>query len=477
MFSTLRSRLWLGYAILIITVVGAFSIGLLVALNNSNLLYRQVILQMRLVEQNLIDKINQQTGSPVEEIKSLLNQKALADNIRVILLDSDKTILFDSKSNVQPAIRWLTLIGIQQTEDLVTTSRIRDTNRKLWLYVGQKLSQTNQYLVIATPRGFLSLKFLLSDPMIRMILRVVLLAIIIAFLLTLLMDRWLAEPIRKISRNASSLISGEHAELPVEGAKEVKELARALNQMGKKVKESQDSQRDFISDVSHELKTPLTSIQGFSNAILDGTATEHNSVKHAAQVISSEADRMLRLVLDLLTLTRLEGGVEVINKQTVDLNSLVETSIEKFSLLAKKSKINLEIKTSPLPTVFCDPDRITQIITNLLDNAIKFTPQGGSVTVRTLSSGSEVIVDIIDIGIGISDEELSKIFNRFYQGDKSRQVGASKSAGLGLPIARQIARTHGGDLTVSSTVGKGTTFTLRLPTSSTTEKTNRGNVK
>jgi len=233
--------------------------------------------------------------------------------------------------------------------------------------------------------------------------------------------------------------------------------------MSHRVQESQQSQRDFISDVSHELKTPLTSIQGFSTAILDGTASTANEINHSAEIISIESQRMLGMVNELLTLARLEGKVEKIERQPTNLTALLNGVIEKLTPSANQGQVSLKSTISDLPLIDVDPEGSTRIFLNLVDNAIKFSPPGSEVIISGEIQSGEVIIHISDKGQGIPVKEQPKIFNRFYQVDRSRKGGSGKSSGLGLTIAREIARSHDGDITVKSVEGIGTTFTVHLP--------------
>jgi signal transduction histidine kinase len=462
MFKSLRARLWIGYSLLILLVIGAFFIGLFVTLNRSSALYRQSELQMRLEEQTLLTKIEQNPGDTIQAVSTSLVEKPPATAMRVWILDNLAIPVYDSQSGSGPSIQWRNL-AIRRAANNSSVLMIRDSKGKVWIYISRKLIESNQFLVIATLRGNLTLKFMLSDPMILLIFKVLIFSILVSILLTILMDHWIAAPIRKMSKTARTMAVEGHKDLPLEGPKEVQDLADSINQMNRQVKESQQSQRDFVSDVSHELKTPLTSIQGFANAVLDGTANDERSIKHAAQVIISESERMLRLVVDLLTLTRLEGGVESLSKTPINLNVLIVGIVEKMLITAGESRIKIINSVQVLPLVNADTDRITQVLTNLIDNAIKYSNPGGEVILMSNFDSKTVRIQVVDHGIGISSANLSKIFNRFYQVDKSRTGGMRRSAGLGLPIARQIARAHGGDILVTSELGRGTTFTLVLP--------------
>lgn len=464
MLRTLRSRLWLGYALLILLIVGAFLIGLALILNSSTVLYRQSVSDLQTTRQLLNNHVERLTNPNIDQLDSLLLATSAVEKYRVIVLSRERVTLFDSEQDNAPPIRWLRLESVIRTAEQGSAALIRDNQRRVWIYVASRLPGSDDFLVIAVRRENLTVKFMFSDPMTRLVSRVVLWSIFIAFLLTLLMDHWIAKPIRKMAQAARALtLQGGGTQIPLEGVKEVRDLAEALNQMNRQVQESQQSQRDFVSDVSHELKTPLTSIQGFSNAILDGTLQELDEIRHSVKVISEESLRMLRLVNELLTLARLEGNVEKLVIQPTDLNIVVDRILEKLAMNASQSQVELKSTISHLPFLAVDEDRITQVITNLLDNAIKFTPPGGEVIVSGEERNGMVIINVSDTGQGIIESELPKIFNRFYQVERSRKGGDGRSSGLGLTIAREIARLHNGDITVKSIPGSGTTFTLSLP--------------
>ena len=247
------------------------------------------------------------------------------------------------------------------------------------------------------------------------------------------------------------------------GPHEVQELTQAFNEMNSRVQASQKSQREFVANVSHELKTPLTSVQGFAQAILDGTADTPESRQQATRVIYDEAGRMHRMVLDLLELARLDAGTLDLQRLPVDLPALLNNVAEKFTPQARAAQLSIRVETTALPTVTGDGDRLAQVFTNLVDNALKNTPAGGSVTLRAALTGSEVQVNVVDSGAGISPEALPHIFERFFQADPSRPGGEKHGTGLGLAIVREIVKAHGGKISVCSAPGTGSTFTVTLP--------------
>jgi signal transduction histidine kinase len=266
---------------------------------------------------------------------------------------------------------------------------------------------------------------------------------------------------------AGAIARGEiGARAPVSGPAEAQALARSFNSMADQVEAAQRSQRDFVANVSHELKTPLTSIQGFSQALLDGAAATPEATARAARVIHDEAERMRRMVDELLILARFDAGQVDMAHAPVELGPLLAACVERLSPQAQAAGIALELDAPDAPTITGDGDRLAQVFANLLDNAIAHTPAGGRVTLAAHQVGNTVEVTVTDTGEGIPAEALPRIFERFYRVDQSRQH--SRGAGLGLAIAREIVEAHGGTITVESVVGLGSRFTVRLPATSVT---------
>jgi signal transduction histidine kinase len=260
--------------------------------------------------------------------------------------------------------------------------------------------------------------------------------------------------------------------LDITSPDEIGRLAASFNTMAREVRTSRQAQRDFVANVSHELKTPLTSIQGFSQAILDGTADDEVNRHRAVEIISNEANRMSRLVDELLDLARIESGQIKMLQEPVDLVRILESCVEKFGLQAREGNITLALDAPALPLVIGDKDRLAQVFTNLLANALKHTPPGGKVTVRAqevkrigvgkATQGSAVEITVTDTGVGIPPADLEHIFERFYQVEKSR-AGKDRGVGLGLTIAKQIIDIHEGSIKVESVKDLGTKFTVVLP--------------
>jgi signal transduction histidine kinase len=289
-------------------------------------------------------------------------------------------------------------------------------------------------------------------------------ALLLSLILAFVIARWVADPLQQLINVARAFPQGAAVPVDARGPHEVRELTQVFNAMMTRVQASQKSQRDFVANVSHELKTPLTSIQGFAQAMMDGTVDTPETRKQAAQVIYNEAGRMHRMALDLLDLARLDAGLVNLQMSPVDIRALLEGIIAKFAPMASTAGVVLSANYAhDLPPLLGDGDRLAQVFSNLVDNALKFAPEGGSILLRAVRDGDEVQVVVDDTGRGIPKEDVQHIFDRFYQADSARAGGQQHGAGLGLAIVREIIAAHGGRISVRSTLGRGTAFIVRLP--------------
>lgn len=221
--------------------------------------------------------------------------------------------------------------------------------------------------------------------------------------------------------------------------------------------------KDFIANVSHELRTPISMLQGYSEAIVDDIAESQEEKKEMAKVIYDESLRMGRLVNELLDLARMEAGHIQLTLEEVHLYPFMNRIIHKFQGLAKDNEIYLSAELeNDIPAAFFDPDRIEQVLTNLIDNAIRHTPLGGSVKLNVSQVDLGIKVEVADSGSGIPEEDLPFVFERFYKADKARTRGRA-GTGLGLAIAKNIIDAHRGHISVQSKIGQGTTFAFILP--------------
>lgn len=318
-------------------------------------------------------------------------------------------------------------------------------------------------LMIAEPRSTENVRAAVSDfndLLLRPLMRSAVIAGFIAFVFAIFLSRSITRPLQALAKSAQHVAKGEFSEeVPETGPSEIRQVAGAFNRMTGEVRSAQLSQREFMANVSHDLKTPLTSIQGYSQAIIDGATDDPTD---AAKIINDEAERLNRMVLELTDLARLQAGRLSMKLSPLDAGKIVEAIANRLSLVAEKENIALEVKPSPLPIIAADGDRLVQVLTNLIGNAIKYTHSGGKIWVETgvRDGGIEIVVQ--DNGIGIPVEDLPHIFDRFYQVDKSR--GPSRGTGLGLAITQEIVQAHGGTINIfSAGVNLGTKVTIWLP--------------
>ncbi len=463
MFSSLRARLWFSYTLLIGLLLIAIAAGLVLAFAQTpRLVYPEAVFRLRLFSETLPSDFAGMLARDPERAEHYLQREAADRNIRLVVVDPNNAISIDTGGADLPFPRILRADKLRPlSPDQVRMIRQRDNNR-LWLYVLRHLEDGSRLLVMS-PAPTMPLAVLFQDQFFAAFLYPGLAAFVLAFILAFLMAGWISAPLNRMVGAARAVARGEYPALPVEGPGEAKELARAMNEMSERVQSSQQSQRDFVANVSHELKTPLTSIQGFAQAILDGAVQTPEALQQAAGVVYQEATRMRRLVMDLLSLARLEAGTADLQRAPVDISLLLHETAQKFTQQARSAQVDLREDFQAAATVTGDGDRLAQVFTNLVDNAIKFTPPGGSVTITAHSSQDAVLVGIADTGSGISPEDQARIFERFYQVDKSRRGGAGRGVGLGLAIARQIVLAHGGQIWVESQPGQGSRFMVKIP--------------
>ncbi|WAA13797.1 ATP-binding protein [Fervidibacillus halotolerans] len=221
---------------------------------------------------------------------------------------------------------------------------------------------------------------------------------------------------------------------------------------------------DFVANVSHELRTPVAMLQGYSEALLDDVASTEEERKELAKIIHEESMRMGRLVNELLDLAKMESGRFSLNKETIQIAPFFKRIVKKFSGMARDKQRSLILDIQNDGTISMDEDRIEQVLTNLIDNAIRHTKEEGKVIVKANLDAEGLTFAVTDNGSGIAKEDLPFVFERFYKGDKARTRGKS-GTGLGLAIAKNIVEAHNGKIEVQSIIGQGTTFTVFIPQS------------
>lgn len=356
--------------------------------------------------------------------------------------------------------------GLLQNRLDVFAGSFDDPTSGLWLFVGYTLPrprETELTLLLADQPPPATLGMALREygrAVAWPLLQAAAVGLLVAAVMAWLVSRTIADPLQHIARAAGAVARGDYSQrVPISGPSEVRAVAEAFNRMSAAVQASQTAQRDFLANVSHDLQTPLTSIQGYAQAIVDEAAPDP---VQAARIIYEEASRLNRLVVELTDLARLQDGGFSMHMTPLEVSQIVTAVAQRLAIVAEKAGLTLTVEAAPTPLVNGDGDRLAQVVTNLISNAIKYTPRGGQVYVRTQVNNGGVEVVVQDTGIGIPPEDLPRIFERFYQVDRAR--GPQRGTGLGLAIAREIAQAHSGTLTATSGgLNTGATFTLWLP--------------
>lgn len=412
-------------------------------------------------------------GASAREISSFLDEQANNLGVRILLLrQSNRVVEHDTEDTLEgdtlvfetstrsPGNRF-----VQGTIDvpgegvlaLVTlapaTPSAERASAEFRIRTGTNPPQYS--VALAAPQGSLAAGWLAIAPQLRAAALISLVASIAA---ALLIARSITQPLSTITRASEAMARGDYnQQIPVRGHDEVARLASTFNLMAHQVNRSNRTLRDFLADVSHELRTPITTIQGFAQAILDGTAKDSAAVEESVRIISQDTARMHRMVEDLLYLSRIESGQLSMDVKRVDLAELVRGAAQRAQGRSDGHAVSVELEPGSLQ-VSIDPHRIEQVLDNLLSNAISHTPTNGEITVRAASRGPEVHVRVHNTGSLVQPEDRDRIFERFF-----RARGDGTGTGLGLAIASQIARSHGGRIDVESSPQAGTAFTLVLP--------------
>jgi histidine kinase len=286
-----------------------------------------------------------------------------------------------------------------------------------------------------------------------------------AVALSLYLSRSVIAPVHAMSLASQRIADGRYDErVQVRGEDELAQLAMRFNQMAGKLDQVESMRRRLIGDVSHELRTPLTAIKGSMEGLMDGVLP---ATQETFQQIHTEADRLNRLVDDLQELSRVEARAYELEIRPLDVSSLVRTVTKRLASQAELKLVLLDIELAPdLPRVLADEDRAVQVLTNLVGNALQYTPENGKVTIFAKRIDHEVQISVRDTGTGIPPEHLPHIFDRFYRVDasRSRSRRAGGGSGIGLTIARALVEAHGGRIWAESAgEGLGSTFRFTLP--------------
>ena len=473
MFRTLRGRLLGSFVVVILVglLIVAVSLFGFAGVSNARLL-------PSLERLSAISRTNQRellqlwgAGAEGADLQSLLFNTSEQADVRILVVDTNaEEIVFDTVTGDD----WVgdRLTHIERPPSLVLPNAGRGsifgtfihTNGSRWLVFAEPDSALGRALIFyAQPEPTAGEFF--KEYFLRPLVYAGILALLLAIILAAIITRSVTRPLDTMAGAAEAIARGEYDQrVPQEGPDEVQRVAGSFNSMAAQVKATQQAQRDFVANVSHDLKTPLTAITGWSQALIDGAADGPEERLRAAETIHDEADRMARLVNELLDLARLESGQLQMIMRPVDLNAVL-ADVHRGQLPRARAKhIDLQLDAAEGASVQGDPDRLAQIFTNLADNALAYTPPGGIVRLATRAENGWVEGIVTDTGPGIPAEELPRVFERFYRLEKSRaRSEGGRGSGLGLTIVNELVAAHGGQVRVVSEVGQGSAFVVRLP--------------
>lgn len=470
---TLRGRLLLSFLTVILTTLAVVAVALFgfAGVSDARLL-------PALERLSAISRTNQrellelwQAGAGSSELQGLLFTTADQAGVRVLVVDTDlQEIIFDTATGDD----WVgdPLNQVERPQSLVLTNVGRGSIFGTFIH-----SNDSRWLVFAEPNPALGRALIFyaqpeptageffSQYFLTPLAFAGLLAILLAVLLAALVTRSVVRPLQGLAGAAEAIARGDYSRrVPPQGPDEVRRVAESFNSMATQVEATQAAQRDLVANVSHDLKTPLTAISGWSQALLDGAADTPAERQMAAETIHNETGRMSRMVNDLLDLARLEAGQFQLALRPVELGAILSDVYRAQAALARGRNVAMTLDAPPTPPVQGDADRLAQVFTNLVDNALTYTPAGGSVHLAVRAGDGYVEGEVADDGQGIPEEELPRVFERFYRLDKSRvREDGRRGSGLGLAIVNELVTAHGGTVTVASEPGRGSTFVVRLP--------------
>lgn len=290
---------------------------------------------------------------------------------------------------------------------------------------------------------------------------ILMMTILLSILFVLISTRYIVKPIIKLTEATKRIAEGKYnVQLQIKRQDEIGKLANHFSRMTKQLEQIEEMRQEFVSNVSHEIQSPLASIKGFSQTLQSNELTEEQRHSYLS-IIEAESSRLSLLSKQLLTLASLDKEENILQKTNFDIAEQIKLVIRttEWSWRTKELAIDMEL---PSTIISADKNMLHQVWTNLITNSIKFNHQGGSISIKIRNDGHVVEVEIQDTGIGIKEEDIHQIFNRFFIVDKAR-IRKESSSGLGLAIVKQIIELHNGQIHVTSILGKGTSFILTIP--------------
>lgn len=404
------------------------------------------------------------TSANVDSVQSSLSLAANYPDTIIWIINSNGQIILSTRKDISPDHP----IDLDGFDPASWGSNYYQIGDFYGYFHDSRLSTIAPITEHLNTRGYVAVHYLMSDlyQSRSSLLWIIQLLFVITYLMTavlfLFYSFYIRKPLYAITKGASEFANGNLSyQIPVKSENELGYLASNLNYMADKLNRNGEYQRQFISNISHDFRSPLTSIKGYVEAMIDGTIPVEMQEKYL-KIISYEAERLEKLTRGLLTLNELDIHKRMLNIQDFDINQIIKSTAASFEGTCTTRQILLELILSG-QTLYAhaDLEQIQQVLYNLLSNAIKFSPDHSTITIETTEKSGKIFVSVKDHGIGIPKSSLNKIWERFYKIDRSRGKD-QKGTGLGLAIVKEIISAHGQHINVISTEGVGTEFIFTL---------------
>lgn len=411
--------------------------------------------------QNILMELSEQYSDNEWNYKNIekITYNSLDKGIIVALYDKeDKEIMNIEKNSKDKCNRIMNFIkSSMEGKYGSTTSQFEPVYYPL-IKSGEKIGEVR--VKFYGPIFYMQNELVFLDIVNKIILGIGVLLILASTIMGFIISRSITRPINKLMTKAKYISKGEYdkkIEINTD-ILEINDLINSINNLSQSIKEQENIRKRLTGDISHELKTPLTNIQSHLEAMIDGIwePTEERLLS-----VKEEAERLSSLVSDMQKLNKYDESSIKIKKDNVNISDIICFVIFQFSNLAKSKNIKIEYEKKNI-NLYCDKDKITQALVNILSNAIRYSNEGSTIFIEEKLKDNKVIISIEDQGIGISEEDLKYVFERFYRADKSR-TRATGGTGIGLTIVKSIVSSHGGEVKLESKLGEGSKFTIILP--------------
>ncbi len=420
-------------------------------------------------------------GDVFENVKLIGNMLYLqsdSTSADIFVLDSNGKMLFckemmDEDMNVRKKTVCATHTNFSVPEDVLLKAQksvyqdivsVPSISPDKQILVGNAIHINHQvvgYIFADMDYNSFLMNYLLQNS--RLFFGAAVIALMLVAFLSYLNTYRLIQPLEEMSRLTKMYAKGDFSErIHLRSRDELATLAESLNEMADALSILDESRRSFVSNVSHELKTPMTTISGFVDGILDGTIPPEKQRKYL-KIVSKDVKRLAKLVVTMLSLSKIEAGEEELHYTEVDMNQMLFDALLNFETAIERNEYQIKgFDSMPSVHVMADEDLLFQVLYNLFDNAVKFTNPGGTIRVKMRADEAHVTVQISNTGTGIPEDELKRVFERFYKMDKSRSEHV-KGVGLGLNLVKSIVEYHGGEVNAASMPNKVTAFSFWIP--------------